>query len=106
MVTFDDVDFVHNRMKNNPQLAEIIAESIRALDYAQTKHPDFPRDLVGKMSIMNEETGEATQLANSIQLDQKGDVNDFIHEVTQAICVGIRIRLSMPEFKDYSYDKH
>ena len=105
MVASDGITFVCNRMKDNPQLAEVIAESIMALDYAQAKHPDFPRDLVGKMSIMNEETGEATQLANSIQLDHKGDVNDFVHEVTQAICVGIRIRLSMPEFKDYKYDK-
>lgn len=95
-------EFVSDRLTKNPVLCDIVAEAIKALDYAQEKHPDFPRDLVGKMSIMNEETGEATQLANSIQLDQHGDVGDFVHEVTQAICVGIRIRLSMPEFKDYS----
>lgn len=90
-----DCDSVITRIKEDEHLAKIIRGVLDALDYARDKHPDFPRDLIGKMSIMNEETGEATQLANSIQLDQVGDVKDFTHEVTQATCVGIRILLSM-----------
>ena len=83
------------RLNDDKDIARVVAEVISELDYARSKHPDFPRDLIGKMSIMNEETGEATQLANSIQLDQQGEVSDFIHEVTQAACVGLRILLSM-----------
>lgn len=90
-----DCENVIKRLRDDDHLAKIVNEVLDALDYARDKHPDFPRDLIGKMSIMNEETGEATQLANSIQLDQKGDVKDFTHEVTQATCVGIRILLSM-----------
>ena len=83
------------RLGEDKELSRVVYEVIKELDYARAKHPDFPRDLIGKMSIMNEETGEATQLANSIQLDQQGEVSDFIHEVTQAACVGLRILLSM-----------
>ena len=59
------------------------------LDRAKKKHPDFPRSIVGMVSIMAEEAGEAIREANRIEDDKNGDLNALRTELIQtaAMCV-------------------
>ena len=65
--------------------SEIAAE----LERAKKKHPDFPRSIVGMVSIMAEEAGEAIREANRIEDDGIGDLAALRTELIQtaAMCV-------------------
>jgi NTP pyrophosphatase (non-canonical NTP hydrolase) len=78
-------------MKREGDLAptDAVLEILEELDRAKKKHPDFPRSIVGMVSIMAEEAGEAIREANRIEDDKNGDLNALRTELIQtaAMCV-------------------
>lgn len=78
-------------MKREGNLAPTgaVLEILEELDRAKKKHPDFPRSIVGMVSIMAEEAGEAIREANRIEDDKNGDLNALRTELIQtaAMCV-------------------
>lgn len=78
-------------MKREGNLAptDAVLEILEELDRAKKKHPDFPRSIVGMVSIMAEEAGEAIREANRIEDDKNGDLNALRTELIQtaAMCV-------------------
>ena len=68
------------------------------LKKAKEKHPFFPLDAVGRCSIMSEEAGEATQVANDIVFEGLDDAEHRAKlkaEVLQTACVCVRILEAM-----------
>ena len=65
-----------------------VLEILEELDRAKKKHPDFPRSIVGMVSIMAEEAGEAIREANRIEDDKNGDLKALRTELIQtaAMC--------------------
>lgn len=75
---------------------EIFEEILRA----ESKHPEFPDDPVGMISILTEESGEAAREANKIVYDKDGKVSDLKKEVIQTACVCYRALQRIKKLKE------
>jgi hypothetical protein len=76
----------------------IIRDILVELKKAKEKHPCFPLDAVGRCSILSEEAGEATQVANDIVFEGLDDAEHRAKlkaEVLQTACVCVRILEAM-----------
>lgn len=68
----------------------ILAGIQRELKYAETKHPDFAKDLVHKAAVLAEEAGEAVR-ATLLHEYEGGDIEEVKIELLQTAAVCIRI---------------
>jgi NTP pyrophosphatase (non-canonical NTP hydrolase) len=67
----------------------IIKAATDELERAKKKHPTFPHDIVHALSIMSEESGEATQAVNQYYYED-GKKSDVAKEVIQTMATCIR----------------
>ena len=70
-------------------LNQTIGDILEELEKAEKKYPDFPKDKVHAVSVMNEEAGESIRaVLNHVYHD--GDIEDLRKELIQTGAMVIR----------------
>jgi len=77
------------RIDNTELSPDMFLDVIHAFNYAVSKHPVFPDDLVKMVAIMAEEAGEAVREANNID-EGKGSIPELITELEQTAAMCLR----------------
>jgi len=72
-------------MELDPEI-EAVGDALR---YAETKHPNYPKSLHRRMSILTEEIGEVAKAILDYE-DNRGDVEDIKHELRQSAAMCFR----------------
>lgn len=86
----EGLDEVEQLINKNDCMDEkvVISKIIKELEKAETKHPDWPCDILHQIAIVNEESGEATRAA--LQFAYEGGKLDAVEEEliqTAAMCI-------------------
>lgn len=77
---------------------EICLEILDELSRARTKFPNFPRDLIHRVAIVNEESGEAVQAAVQAMYEG-GQVSQVREELIQTAAMCVRAIQSIDEIR-------
>ena len=73
-------------MKTNDAIIKIKEELTRA----ETKHPNWPKDVLHQIAIINEESGEATKAALHL-VYERGTIEELKEELVQTAAMCIRM---------------
>jgi NTP pyrophosphatase (non-canonical NTP hydrolase) len=77
---------------------EILEGIHQELDFAESKHPRWPADLVHQAAILGEEAGEVIQAA--LQCTYEGaDMTDLKNETLQCAAMCVRLLKNLPRSK-------
>ena len=68
----------------------IINKILDEVEFAETKHPDWPCDILHQIAIVNEEAGEATKAALHFEYES-GSLEDVEKELIQTAAMCIRM---------------
>lgn len=71
-------------------MKNILNEIVRTLESAEQQHPIFPDDLIHKVAIMTEESGEAMRAALNLVYED-GTKEELVTELLQTAAMCIRI---------------
>lgn len=74
---------------------KIVLEILEELDRAETLHPDFPKDVIHQVAIMNEESGEAIRAAIQYEYEV-GKIDNVRKELIQTAAMCIRAIDNLP----------
>ena len=78
---------------------ETIFDAIRAeLERAQSKHPDWPTDIIHAAAIVGEESGELTRAALQWTYED-GDIDETQKEAIQVAVTAIRFLAGLDRYK-------
>jgi NTP pyrophosphatase (non-canonical NTP hydrolase) len=69
---------------------EAIYKIREELEKAETKHPDWPCDILHQIAIVNEESGEATRAALHFEYEG-GELDDVEAELIQTAAMCVRM---------------
>lgn len=73
----------------------IIAEVLKELMAAETKHPAWPKDLIHQAAIVCEESGELIQCALQIRYE-KNSLDNLKKEALHTIATAFRLLKNLP----------
>ena len=75
--------------QDNKLVENIVNDILKELKRAEQKFPDFPEDIIHKVGIMAEESGEATR-ASLQYVYENGKIDDLKEELIQTAAMCIR----------------
>ncbi len=102
----DKVEWIENLIFLPMYDAEILLAIEREIKKAETKFPDWPRDLIYGQAILNEECGEAQKEVNHIVFGEaEASLESLQNELTQTAAMAIRFLLAIKRIKRVGKDK-
>lgn len=69
---------------------DYVKEMLNELERAESKHPEFPTDIIHMLAIMSEEAGEAVR-AGLIYAYEGGEIEDVELELLQTAAMCLRV---------------